>query len=46
LSANRWELVRTSEGWRIKRRTGRSMETSGARQLLRETTKARMAKRG
>ncbi len=46
LSANRWELVRTPEGWRIKRRTGRSMETPGARQLLRETTKARMAKRG
>jgi hypothetical protein len=46
LSANRWELVRTPEGWRIKRRTGRSMDTPSARQLLRETTKARMAKQG
>lgn len=44
LSANRWELVRTPEGWRIKTRTGRSMDTPAARQLLRETTKARMAK--
>jgi hypothetical protein len=46
LSANRWELVRTPEGWRIKRRTGRSMDTPAARQLLRETTKERMAKQG
>jgi hypothetical protein len=44
LSANRWELVRTPDGWRIKRRTGRAMNTPGARDLLRETTKARMAK--
>ncbi len=35
LSANRWELVRTPEGWRIKSRTIRSMDTPGARDLLR-----------
>ena len=46
LSANRWELVRMPEGWRIKRRTGRSMDTPAARQLLRETTKTRLAKQG
>ena len=44
LSANRWELARTPEGWRIKRRIGRAINTPAARTLLRETTKARMAK--
>jgi len=44
LSANRWELVRTSDGWRVKTRTGRAMDTPAARQLLHETTSERMAK--
>ena len=44
LSANRWELARTPDGWRIKRRTGRAMNSPAARELLRETTQARMAK--
>jgi hypothetical protein len=35
VGANRWELVRTPEGWRIKRRTLRPLDGSeGARQLL------------
>jgi len=46
LSANRWELVRTPDGWRIKRRIGRAMDTPAARDLLRQTTQARMAKQG
>ncbi len=44
LSVNRWELVRTSEGWRIKSRTGRAIDTPASRELLRKTTKARLAK--
>lgn len=36
LSANRWELVRTRAGWRIKSRTIRSMDNAAARDLLRE----------
>lgn len=36
LSANRWELQRTSEGWRIKSRTIRSMDNAESRHLLRE----------
>jgi SnoaL-like domain len=44
LSANRWELVRTPDGWRIKSRTGRAVDTPAARQLLRETTRERLAK--
>lgn len=43
LTANRWELVRTSEGWRIKRRTLRSMDTPEARALLRGATEKRLA---
>ena len=46
LSANRWELVRTPEGWRIKSRTGRAMDTPAARQLLRKTTEGRRARLG
>jgi hypothetical protein len=38
LSANRWELQRTSQGWRIKSRTVRGMDNPGARELLRQTT--------
>jgi hypothetical protein len=44
LSANRWELVRTPDGWRITSRTGRAMDTPAARQLLGKTTTARLAK--
>lgn len=43
LSANRWELVRKPEGWRIARRTMRAMDTPAARELLRETTAPRPA---
>jgi hypothetical protein len=35
LSAGRWDLVRTAEGWRVKRRTIRSMDSDEARELLR-----------
>jgi len=38
LSANRWELQRTSEGWRIKNRTMRSMDNPASRELLKKTT--------
>jgi len=34
LSANRWELVRTRQGWRIKSRTWRGMDSPAARALL------------
>ena len=36
VGANRWELVRTAEGWKIKRRTLRPLDgTEPARELLR-----------
>jgi SnoaL-like protein len=36
VSANRWEFVRTAEGWKIKRRTLRPLDGSeGAREILR-----------
>jgi hypothetical protein len=36
VSANRWEFVRTDEGWKIKRRTLRSLDgTLPAREILR-----------
>jgi hypothetical protein len=36
VAANRWELTRTSEGWKIRRRTLRPLDGSdGARQILR-----------
>lgn len=38
LSANRWELRRTPEGWRIKSRTMRGMDNPAARELLKKTT--------
>lgn len=38
LSANRWELQRTAEGWRIKNRTMRGMDNPASRELLRKTT--------
>ena len=43
LSANRWELERTAEGWRIKSRTMRSMDNPGSRELLKKTTAAAAA---
>lgn len=42
LSANRWELVRMKEGWRIARRTMRAMDTPQSRDLLRDTTRSRV----
>jgi hypothetical protein len=35
LTVNRWELLRTGDGWKITRRIIRSMATEDARQLLR-----------
>jgi hypothetical protein len=41
VGANRWELVRTADGWKIKRRTLRSLDGSEpARELLREALRA------
>jgi hypothetical protein len=40
LSANRWELQRTPEGWRIKSRTMRGMDNPASRELLKKTTGA------
>lgn len=37
MTANRWELARTDEGWKIKRRTLRQLDgTEGARKILRQ----------
>jgi hypothetical protein len=37
MTANRWELVRTPQGWKIKRRTIRALDGSQpARDLLRQ----------
>jgi hypothetical protein len=37
VSANRWEFVRTEEGWKIKRRTLRALDgTAPAREILRD----------
>jgi hypothetical protein len=41
VGANRWELVRTASGWKIKRRTLRPLDgTEPARELLRGALKA------
>ena len=41
VAANRWELVRTREGWKIARRTLRPLDGSEpARQILRQALKA------
>jgi len=41
VAANRWELVRTESGWKIKRRTLRPLDGSEpARQILRQALKA------
>jgi len=41
VGANRWELERTAHGWKIKRRTTRSLDGSEpARELLRTALKA------
>ena len=38
VSANRWDFVRTAEGWKIKRRRLRALDGSEpAREILRET---------
>ncbi len=40
VSANRWEFVRTAEGWKIKRRTLRPLDgTAPAREILRGALK-------
>jgi hypothetical protein len=38
LSANRWELQRTPEGWRIKNRSVRGMDSPASRELLKKAT--------
>jgi hypothetical protein len=43
LSVSQWDLTRTAEGWRINRRTLRSMDTPEARALLRGAADRRMA---
>lgn len=41
VGANRWELVRTNDGWKIKKRTLRSLDgTEPAREILRSALKA------
>jgi len=41
VGANRWELVRTEAGWKIKRRTLRPLDgTAAAREILRGALKA------
>ncbi len=35
LTASRWDFVRTAEGWKVKRRALRPMDTPEARVLLR-----------
>ena len=41
VGANRWELKRTAQGWKIKRRTLRQLDGSEpARELLRTAVKA------
>jgi hypothetical protein len=37
LSVNRWDLVRTPQGWRIKNRSMRGMDTPGSREVLKKT---------
>jgi hypothetical protein len=45
VGANRWELVRTADGWKIKRRTLRSLDgTDPAREILRGALKSYAAK--
>ena len=43
LSVSRWDLVRTGEGWRVKQRTLRSMDTPEARTLLRGVAERSLA---
>lgn len=43
LSVNRWDLVRTPQGWRIKNRSMRGMDTPGSRDLLKKTVTGAMA---
>ena len=41
VGANRWELVRTAEGWKIRKRTLRSLDgTEPAREILRGALKS------
>ncbi len=43
--ANRWDLVRTNEGWKIKHRVSRPLDGSEpARQILRSALERRMGK--
>ncbi|MGH7088202.1 MAG: nuclear transport factor 2 family protein [Stellaceae bacterium] len=45
LGANRWDLVRTAEGWQIKHRTSRSMDGGpDARRILRGALERRLGK--
>jgi len=45
LTASRWDLVRTEEGWRVKRRALRPMNTPEARELLRGVAERSMKKK-
>ena len=41
VGVNRWELVRTRDGWKIKKRSMRSLDgTEPAREILRSALKA------
>jgi len=45
VAANRWELVRTATGWKIKRRTVRTLDgTEPAREILRRAVAPNAAK--
>ena len=43
VSANRWELVRTPDGWRVKRRVNRTLNGQpDARNILRRAVGAQL----
>lgn len=45
VGSNRWDLVRTADGWKIKHRTSRPLDGSEpARQILRSALERRMGK--
>ena len=44
VTASRWDLVRTEQGWRVKRRALRPMQTPEARELLRGVAERWMKK--
>ena len=47
VGSNRWDLVRTKDGWKIKHRVSRPLDgTEPARQILRSALERRMGKAG